>query len=643
MKLPRKERVSSAVVVIALAGVLAVLAVLQYRWSREVSEAASDRMKANLQTSMVGMRQDLYRELSALGMAFQGDPAAHTTTHDGDAYTQRLREWRRAAAHPGLVQNVYVLEDADREHSRLLRLNESSSRFEAVEWPAQLQAFRAPLQALSSDLAARPLMMERMREHHGDSRDRPGAKAEQDRPPFFPRRFARGGPWTVDLATPALIHLQLDRGKNEGSTKVAWIILDLNPKLIQNHILPELAQRYFGGAQGLTFDVAVVGNDDRGQVLYASNPQLVSKAASLPDAIMPLFGPFGGPVMAGMVPGSPPPPPNGGPGAHVHEGGPGGPVHLEPLVLRAQSGDWRLIVKHRKGSLEAAVTSLYRRNLAISFGILLVLAATMTMIVIISRRAQRLARLQMDFVAGVSHELRTPLAVINSAAENIADGIVDNKQRMMRYGTVIRKQVRQLTQLVEQILLFAATNNGEHQFNLKVVEARDVIDLALANTEELTQAAAFEIERSVDEGVPPVRADLMALSQCVQNLITNAVKYSGDAHWIGVRAKSVQKKDGSKEVQISVTDHGVGIAGGELHRIFDPFYRSPAATAAQIHGTGLGLSLARKIAEGMCGHITVESEPGRGSCFTLHLPAAPEADHGSEVETAPLAQELGQP
>ena len=96
MKLPRKERLASSAVVIALAGVLAVLAVLQYRWSREVSEAASDRMKASLQNSMVGLRQDLYRELSGLGMAFQGDPAARTTTHDGDAFAQRLREWKRA-------------------------------------------------------------------------------------------------------------------------------------------------------------------------------------------------------------------------------------------------------------------------------------------------------------------------------------------------------------------------------------------------------------------------------------------------------------------------------------------------------------------------------------------------------------------
>jgi signal transduction histidine kinase len=86
-------------------------------------------------------------------------------------------------------------------------------------------------------------------------------------------------------------------------------------------------------------------------------------------------------------------------------------------------------------------------------------------------------------------------------------------------------------------------------------------------------------------------------------------------------------------VTIAVEDHGLGIAKSELHRIFDPFYRSPAVTAAQIHGTGLGLSLAKKIAEGMCGHVTVESEPGKGSTFTLHLPAAPAGEiAAAEVE-----------
>jgi signal transduction histidine kinase len=434
------------------------------------------------------------------------------------------------------------------------------------------------------------------------------------------------------------LHLEFDREAvmKGQAPQAAWIILELDPTLIQQHLLPELAQRYFGGPQGLTFDVAVVRNDDRAQILYSSNAQLSGKAAGMPDAEMPLFGPIGAPIINGFGPAGSPHAP--APDMHRPDFGPGGPIRLDALPLRTPGGDWRLVVKHRKGSLEAAVTSLFRRNLAISSGILLVLAATMTMIVIATRRAQKLARLQMEFVAGVSHELRTPLAVINSAAENIADGIIDNKQRLARYGNVIRKQTRQLTQLVEQILLFAATQNGGQQFAIKVIDPREVIDQALANTEELTQASGFEVERHIDEDVPLVRGDVMALSQCVQNLITNAIKYSGESRWIAVRASAGEHNGHHREVLIAVEDHGMGIAKSELHRIFDPFYRSPSATAAQIHGTGIGLSLAKKIAEAMCGQITVYSEPGKGSSFVLHLPAATAEElHAAEAEATPVS------
>ncbi len=101
-----------------------------------------------------------------------------------------------------------------------------------------------------------------------------------------------------------------------------------------------------------------------------------------------------------------------------------------------------------------------RRNLMASFGVLGVLAVTMGLILMASQRARRLARLQMDFVAGISHELRTPLAVISSAAENIAHGVVEDKQQLVRYGNTIVKQSRQLTQLVEQVLMFAASQQS---------------------------------------------------------------------------------------------------------------------------------------------------------------------------------------
>jgi two-component system sensor histidine kinase SenX3 len=116
-------------------------------------------------------------------------------------------------------------------------------------------------------------------------------------------------------------------------------------------------------------------------------------------------------------------------------------------------------------------------------------------------------------------------------------------------------------------------------------------------------------------------SDPLAVSQCLQNLITNALKYGGRQRWLGIRARCAKNGDGA-EIQISVSDRGTGIAASDLPHIFEPFYRSPSVVAAQIHGTGLGLAVARSIAEAMNGQLTVTTAPGLGSTFTLHLPRA---------------------
>jgi signal transduction histidine kinase len=120
-----------------------------------------------------------------------------------------------------------------------------------------------------------------------------------------------------------------------------------------------------------------------------------------------------------------------------------------------------------------------------------------------------------------------------------------------------------------------------------------------------------------------VLGDLPAIAQCLQNLIGNAVKYSGEKHWIGLRAALGSVDQGAgREVRISVSDHGIGIDRAEMEHIFDPFYRSPRVSALQIHGTGLGLSLAKRIAETLGGTLSAVSELSIGSTFTLHLPIA---------------------
>jgi signal transduction histidine kinase len=243
----------------------------------------------------------------------------------------------------------------------------------------------------------------------------------------------------------------------------------------------------------------------------------------------------------------------------------------------------------------------------------------------------QLAELQMEFVASVSHELRTPLAVIRSAADNLADGLIRDREAMRKYGSILQHQSRNMSELVDQILLFASTEDRTNRYVLKPVPVSRIVDSAVSDTESVVNAAGFSLDAKIDPDLPPVIGDLGGISQCLQNLIGNAVKYGGQDRLITLRAaRSSSKHDGDDELRISVTDRGIGIDSSEIEFIFDPFYRSPRVQGAQIHGTGLGLPLAKRIAESMGGRLTVQSQLSVGSTFTLHLQFA----KGEDMEMA---------
>lgn len=242
--------------------------------------------------------------------------------------------------------------------------------------------------------------------------------------------------------------------------------------------------------------------------------------------------------------------------------------------------------------------------------------------------AVQLAKLQMDFVASISHELRTPITAILTAGENIRDGLTLDPDLLFEQGTVITDQVTRLMELVDQVLLFSATSKSASSKMFRELRVDEVIAHALHSTRPLLDAEKFTVEQEIEPGLPPVRADLTVLSQCLQNLIVNAIKYGNGNRWISVSAR-MQKQQG--EVLINVQDRGIGIQASELPRIFDPFYRSPNVVAAQIRGTGLGLSIAKRSAEIFGGGISVSTQVGIGSTFTVRLPLAKESARKESV------------
>jgi signal transduction histidine kinase len=592
MNLLRRGRAVTWVVSFALACVLVLLATLQYRWSREVGEAASARMLSSLRGAMVKFREDLSRQLGTMCMALE--PEAGKSTPDPKKLAQTVENWEAANSLPNLVSDLYVVKSAHGDRLFLFHL-QPRGRLTPVEWPAQFATIRQAILAQSQKSEI-------------DNSD----KAPQ--PSVNPRATARA--MQIGGIDESLSMLVVPTGPNHHSS---WLLVGINPQVLAQHVYPDLAQDYFG--ESPDYELAVVArSDNQSKVFYSSDEGFGNERPAETDASLNLFGPpwtvrHDEVAMAEYFPGGPVGKENAVREFSGEGGGAFGPIRFDPVHSTADDPQWQIIARHRKGSVEAAVAEIRRWNLEISFGVLLVLAASMALILLTSQRAHRLATLQMDFVAGVSHELRTPVASILSISDNLVDGIVDDPQQFERYGRLIRSQARQLNHLVEQVLRFSATRRATTGYMVRPVHLAEVVDEALENTSNLLTASGYRVEQKTESGLGTVEADFGALSQCLQNLITNAIKYGGDDRWIGI---DVRHKDG--EALLTVKDRGIGIEDQDLKHIFEPFYRSPKVTETQIHGTGLGLALAKSFAEAMGGRLTVESVLGKGSAFTIHLP-----------------------
>jgi signal transduction histidine kinase len=292
-----------------------------------------------------------------------------------------------------------------------------------------------------------------------------------------------------------------------------------------------------------------------------------------------------------------------------------------------------VIVAHPSGSLERAVSAARARNLMVSFGILAILGASMGLLVLTTRRSQRLAQQQMEFVAGVSHELRTPVAVIRSAAENLASGVVTG-DRVKRYGQMLEGESRRLGDMVERVLQYAGIESGFNTAARVPLAPMEIIESAVESAMPLVGPGEVTVHREIPPDLPPVLGDATALRSAVQNLVANAVKYGGRDRWVGIRAQRVRERR-RDEVRITVSDHGPGIPAADLPHIFEPFYRGSDAIERQIHGHGLGLSLVRRIVVAHGGQVTVATRPGAGTSFTITLPAA-----AADTTASPVATEM---
>ncbi len=294
----------------------------------------------------------------------------------------------------------------------------------------------------------------------------------------------------------------------------------------------------------------------------------------------------------------------------------------DSLAIKEFFGTTELRVVAARGSLAREVEAFRWRNVAVSFGALLVLAGGLVIVFASVARSERLARQQMQFVAGVSHELRTPLAVLNSASENLADGIVKTPEQARRYGQVMKREITRLMEMVEQTLNFAGIQSGKRNYDRQPTDVKALLDECLERTAIFLRGENCTPTVESENNLPLILADSRALGSVLDNLLANAVKYSVGKCNVHLSASVLA----GKELLLTVRDCGRGIAAKEQKRIFEPFYRTSEVIDAQIHGNGLGLAIVQHIVKQHGGYVTLESELGKGSTFAVHIPLPKQSD-----------------
>jgi signal transduction histidine kinase len=292
-----------------------------------------------------------------------------------------------------------------------------------------------------------------------------------------------------------------------------------------------------------------------------------------------------------------------------------------------------IFTDHRLGltSHEMKPEQWARTSFAINMGLSVLIAAVLlggiTMALRVASKQMKLSQMKSDFVSNVSHELRTPLASIRVFGEFLRLGRVADPLKVREYGEYIETESRRLTGLVNNILDFAKIESGRKTYQFESSDLGQVVADTLKTFEVRLRHSGFHIElREPAKELPPTRLDPDAISQAVSNLLDNAVKYSGGAKDIGV---SLAADDGF--VVLSVMDQGIGISRDEQKRIFERFHRVSTGLVHDVKGSGLGLSIVNHIVEAHGGTVTVQSEPGKGSVFSIRLPV--------EEQRAPVPEE----
>lgn len=622
MKFFKPKLSPTAVLIVLLPILLGVLATLQYRWLGEISTAERERMQTRLQSDARRFAQDFNTEITKTFFSFQLDLE---NAENAEKLGARYEQWRRQSQFPELVSEIYITKKTKNGERELIRYDVGEKQFAPAIWADELKPMLEKINA-----PARPEAPPFVRNLDSVTPEVPALLI-----PFFERR---------EDIVPEQNRFFL---KTLGAGGENYLIVRFDSAVITNELIPQLSRRHFSDSN---FAFAIFNKETAPKTIYQSQENFDFTNA---DAAAGIFEISADSTNILLLNAPLPRERAVREGTYVFqsraETRERQPVELRRIEnLKAQankltanrnlrfqsmrteknentiisksdemSGKWLLKISHADGSLESFVNKTRWRNLGVSFGILTLLGASVVLLILSTNRATRAAQRQLDFVSSVTHEFRTPIAVICSAGDNIADGIVKTPEQIEKYGKLIRREGNRLSEMVEQILEFAGARARRPKYDLQPVSIPNLIETVLTDCQPLIEEKGFIVEKQIAAHLPEVLADPKAFKQSLQNLVSNAIKYSNGSNWIRISAKSEQG-----QISISVEDEGFGIDAREQRQIFEPFYRGQRAVAEQIHGNGLGLSLVKKIVEAHGGEIKVHSETGKGSRFTIQIPAA---------------------
>lgn len=278
---------------------------------------------------------------------------------------------------------------------------------------------------------------------------------------------------------------------------------------------------------------------------------------------------------------------------------------------------WRAGIGLKNTNLDYLARNSFLHSAGATFLVLVFLLCGIALTIRATDREARLAQAKSNFVANVSHELKTPLSLLSLFSEILELGRVKNEEKKNEYYRIIRHESRRLNKMIDNILDFSKIEAGRKTYNLAYGDIAEVIQNVLSSYRYQIINSGFDVQTNIQPDLPPVLIDRDAMAQAISNLLDNAIKYSREVKQLSITTETVRS-----DLSIEIADHGIGIPRAEHAKIFEKFYRVGNGLVHDVKGSGLGLSLVKHIIEAHKGTISVESDVGKGSRFTILLPLA---------------------